>query len=80
MFNNKGKGWDGKHVREVPPLQTFGIVSGSLYKIIWHEAKARHVWVLYGADGIKRHRVRVGRCWMHNPAWLCGIFIDAKIK
>lgn len=40
-------------VSEVPRLQTFGIVSGSLYKMIWHEAKARHVWVLYGADGIE---------------------------
>lgn len=34
----------------------------------------------YGADGIKRHRVRVGRCWTHGSAWLCVIFIDVKIK
>lgn len=48
----RGKdGW--KACQKVPRLQTFGIVSGSLYKMIWHEAKARHVWVLYGADGIE---------------------------
>lgn len=36
MFNNRVKGWDGKHIRKVPRLQTFGILYGSLYKIIWH--------------------------------------------
>lgn len=35
--------------------------------------------LFYGADGIKRHSVRVGRCWTHDSAWLY-VTIDAKIK